>query len=169
LLFLTHSFKAKHRIFYLLNQNQLNMKVPVAAISLIILFSSCAGSADKKVPELAGEMCDCFTKFQTSLSPEAKDLMKAVSVSANPQAEMMTGMQKLKPEDAADFASKMQSIGTKGSDVYACMEAFDKKHGKETTADKKGLTEKLLAQMQANGNCPVGAGIINLSLAKDKK
>jgi hypothetical protein len=62
----------------------------------------------------------------------------------------------------------MQSIGTKGSDVYSCMEEFDKKHSKETTTDKKALTQKLYKQMNENGNCPVGAAIINLSLAKEK-
>lgn len=142
--------------------------VSIIAATSLFVFAGCSGSADKKVPELANEMCDCFTKFQQGLSPEGKELMKAVSVSANPQSELITGMSKLKPEDAAAFAENLKSIGTKGSDVYSCMEAFDKKHGKETTKDKKVLTEKLLSEMQGNTNCPVGAAIVNMSVAKDK-
>ncbi len=134
--------------------------------SLFLLTACSSGSADKKVPELANEMCDCFTKFEQSLSPGGRDLMKTVSVSANPQTEMMTGMAKLKPEEAAAFAEKMKSIGTKGSEVYTCMEAFDKRHGKETTTDKGALTEKMLKEMQQNSNCPVGAAIVNLSQSK---
>lgn len=142
--------------------------VSIIAAGCLFVFAGCSGSADKKIPELANEMCYCFTKFEQSLSPEGKKLMKAVSVSANPQTEMMTEMSMLKPEDAAAFAEKLKSIGTKGSEVYACMEAFDKKHGKETTTDKGALTEKLLTEMQRNTNCPVGAAIVNLSQSKMK-
>lgn len=140
----------------------------IAIVSLNFLVSCSSESADKKVPELANEMCGCFTDFQASLSPEGKELMKMVSTSINPQAELMDGMTKLKTEDAASFAEKLKSIGTKGSAVLTCMEAFDKKHGKETTKDKTMLTEKLLKEMQTEGNCLVGSAIVNLSLANGK-
>jgi hypothetical protein len=137
-------------------------------VSILISFTDCSGSADKKIPAMADEMCGCFEKFQQSLSSDAKELMKSVSTAANPQSEMMSGISKLKPEDVLSFGEKLKSIGTKGSEVYSCMEAFDKKHGKETTKDKTALTEKLLMEMQANGNCPVGAAVVNLGIAKMK-
>jgi hypothetical protein len=140
----------------------------IVIIPICVLMSCSSGSADKKVPELANEMCDCFTNFQKSISPDAVKLMKTVSVAANPQTELATGISKLSGEDAASFAEKLKSIGTKGSEVYACMEAFDKKHGKETTKDKTALTEKLLQEMQGDANCPIGAAIVNLSLSKNK-
>lgn len=143
--------------------------LPILAVSILVSITGCAGSADKKVPELANEMCGCFTQFQQSLSAETKDLMKAVSIAADPQAELMTGMSKIKPADAVSFAEKMKSIGSKGTDVYSCMEAFDKKYGKETTTDKGALKEKLLKEMQSQANCPVGAAIVNLSLANTKQ
>lgn len=142
------------------------MKLIYPAALFIIVLSACSGTADNKVPELANEMCDCFTNFQQTISADAKDLMKAVAVSSDAQSEMMKGIAKLKPEDATDFGEKLRAVGTKGSDVYSCMEAFDKKHSKETTKDKEALTEKLLAEMRKNGNCPVGAAIVNLSLKK---
>jgi hypothetical protein len=144
------------------------MKFQLIAIVSFFVLTSCSGSADKKIPELANEMCDCFTKFQQDLSPEGRDLMKAVSVSASPQTELTTGMAKIKAEDAATFGQKLQSIATKGSDVYTCMEEFDKRHSKETTKDKAALTKKLLKEMQSKGSCPVGAAIVNLSVANTK-
>lgn len=141
----------------------------ILIVSLFSIITSCSsGSADKKVPALANEMCGCFDKFQQSLSADAVTLMKNVSTAADAQTEMMSGISKLKPEDAASFGEKLKSIGTKGSEVYTCMEAFDKKHSKETTKDKNALMEKLLTEMQANVNCPVGAAIVNLGLAKTK-
>lgn len=145
------------------------MKLQFATLAIAFVFAACSGSADKKVPELANEMCDCFTKFQQTISTDAKELMKAVSLSDNAQSEMMKGISKLKPEDATDFGEKLRSVGTKGSDVYTCMEEFDKKHSKETTKDKEALTEKLLTEMRKNNNCPVGAAIVNLSLKKGIK
>ncbi len=113
-------------------------------------------------------MCDYFIDLQASLSPEGKGLMKMVAISINPRTELMDGMTKLKPEDAVSFADKLKSIGTKGSAVLTCMEAFDKKHGNEKTKNKTTLTESLLTEMQGEVNCPVGAAIVNLSLANAK-
>ena len=138
-------------------------------IAIVVSLSACAGTADKKVPQLANELCGCFTKFQETISVDAKEMMKAVAESASPQSEMMKGMSKLKPEDANDFGEKLRSVGTPGSTVYACMQEFDKKHSKETTKDKQALTEQLLDEMLKNNNCPVGAAIINLSLKKNSQ
>lgn len=141
------------------------MKLFTTATILVALFiSSCSGSADSKVPQLANEMCDCFTNFQKDMSPEVMDLLKKVSSSATPQADLQAGIAKLKPEDAVQFTQKFSSIATKGTEVFSCMEAFDKKHAKETTKDKKALSEKLLKEMQGNTNCPTGAAVVNLGI-----
>jgi FMN-dependent NADH-azoreductase len=72
----------------------------------------------------------------------------------------------MKPAEAMEFAKQVQSIGEKSSPVFACMEAFDKKHGKETTKDKAALAKKLLKEMQSKGECVIGAAVINLGVAK---
>lgn len=136
----------------------------LAAAITLTLFSCGLGSADKKVPELANEMCDCFTGFQKDLSPDVIALLKKVSVSANPRQEMQEELAKLKPEEANAFIEKFKQISDRTSEVNKCMQEFDKKHAKETTKDKKGLTEKLLKEMQANGNCPAGAAMVNIGL-----
>lgn len=145
------------------------MKSFYSLLFAAILFSSCSGSADSKVPELADEMCGCFDSFEKSLSSDAQALLKTVSTADNPQTAMMTGISKLKREDAIDFSEKLKSIGAKGSPVAACMENFDKKHSKETTKDKQVLMEKILKAMRANGNCPVGAAIVSLGVKQGIK
>lgn len=145
------------------------MKPFFPLLFIAFLLVSCSGSADKKVPELADEMCGCFDKFEESLSVEAKTLMKNVSTAADPQATMMSGISKLKKEDAMVLAGKLQSMAVKGSDISSCMEDFDRKHSKETTKDKKALMEKLLEAMRAKGNCPVGGAIVSLGLKQGIK
>lgn len=137
----------------------------LAAIALFTL-TACGGSADRKVPELAGEMCDCFTSMNSTLTADGKALMKEVSSSASPQVTLQLGIKKLKPEDAVKFAEQLQEIGQKGSPVFTCMENFDKKHGKETTKDKNALAKKLLKEMQSKTDCPVGAAVVNMGIAK---
>jgi hypothetical protein len=142
------------------------MKFILPSALLIVTLSACSsGSADKKVPELANEMCDCFTNFQKDLSTDAMELFKKVAMSPTPTQELAAGISKLKPDDAAIFAKKLTSIGTRGSEVFNCMEAFDRKHEKETTASKKELTEKMLKLMKQNNNCPVGAAVVSIGLA----
>lgn len=138
----------------------------VSFFTLILLLTACSGSADKKVPELVNEMCGCFSEFDKELSEDSRKLLKEVSVAADPQSEMLAGMKKLKQEDAVKFTEKLKSIGDKNSSLFKCMQEFDKKHGKETTKDKKALTERLLKEMRQKGDCPVGAAILSMSLKR---
>jgi hypothetical protein len=141
-----------------------NTLLPGLAFSLL-LFSSCGqGSADKRVPELANEMCGCFTDFQKGLTADGVALLKTVGASASPQTEMTAGMGKLKQQEAMDFAKKLQSLGDSKSEVYACMEAFDKKHGKETTKSKGMLKRNLLKELQQKNDCFTAAAMINLDI-----
>jgi len=140
------------------------MKYQITVLFSSFLLACGSGSADRKVPKLANEMCNCFTGFQKDLNTNVLELLKKVSISANPRQEMQEGLSKLKPVDAESFIEKFKQIGDKNSDVNKCMQEFDKKHAKETTKDKKGLTEKLLKEMQANDNCPAGAAVVNIGL-----
>lgn len=136
----------------------------VAGVIAVILLSCASGSADKKVPELANEMCDCFSNFQKDISPAVIALLKKVSFSATPRQEIQSGLAKLKPEEAEIFIEKFKQISDKNSDVFKCMQEFDKRHEKETTKSKKALTQKMLKEMQENTNCPVGAAVVNIGL-----
>lgn len=140
------------------------MKSVFTLLVASVLLVSCSGTADNKVPELADEMCGCFGPVEKSLSADALTLMKTVAMADNPQSAMMSGIAKLKPEEAMSLSEQLKSIGTKGSAVFACMENFDKKHAKETTKDKKQLMEKLLKAMRAKSDCPVGAAVVSMGL-----
>jgi len=132
-----------------------------------MLIFGCSGTADKKVPELANEMCGCFDKMKQNTTPEEMTIFKEVSVAQNPQEALTDGIKRMDQAKAMAFAEKIKAIGDKSSSVAACMETFDKKHEKETTKDRTALTEKLFAQLQAT-NCIIGAAIVNLSLKHGK-
>lgn len=142
---------------------------PVAVIAAVsILLVSCgSGSVDKKVPELANEMCNCFSAFQERFDSESVSLLKEVSNSADPKAVLQEGIKKMTPEKAEFFTRQIQSLGDKSSSVYACLADFDKKHGKETTKNKSDLKKELLASFQKNGNCFTAAAMVNLDIHRN--
>jgi len=135
--------------------------------ALAMMISCTEGSADKKVPELADEMCHCFDDFSKSVSEKEMAIFKDVSAAAQPQKVLTEAFAKLEAGEATGLAEKMKSIGDRNSPVFKCLEAFDKKNSKETTTDKEKLTEKLLKKLQSD-QCNIGAAIINLSLKKGK-
>ena len=135
--------------------------------ALTMLISCTEGSADKKVPELADEMCNCFEEFGQSVSEQEMAIFKEVSTAEQPQKVLAAAFGKLEATEATGLAEKMKRIGDRNSPVFKCLEAFDKKHSRETTTDKEKLTEKLLKKLQSN-QCHIGAAIINLSLKKGK-
>lgn len=144
-------------------------RFPIQFVSLLLIFfSSCKeGSADRKVPRLATEMCDCFETFKKTVDPDELNILKNISSAANPQEELSLAFRMMDEERATAFAIKMKSLGEKNSSVYKCLEAFDQKYGKETTGDKKALTEKLLSELQGL-DCTIGAAMVNLGLGKSK-
>jgi hypothetical protein len=156
---------------YFASNNTLLMnriKMTLIIVPALAMMASCTeGSADKKVPELADEMCNCFDDFSKSVSEKEMGIFKEVSASAQPQKVLTEAFAKLEAAEATGLAEKMKSIGDRNSPVFKCLEAFDKKHSKETTTDKEMLTEKLLHKLQSN-QCNIGAAIINLSLKKGK-
>lgn len=144
------------------------MKKSIFTIVVILSFCSCKpGSADRKVPVLANEMCDCFTTFQKRFDSESASLLKEVSTSSDPKTLFQEGIRKMTPEKADFFTRQIQSLGDKSSSVYACLADFDKKHGKETTKSKSELKKKLLAELQKKGNCFTAAAMVNLDIHRN--
>lgn len=144
------------------------IKMTLIIVPALAMLTSCAeGSADKKVPELADEMCNCFEDFSKSVTEKEMAIFKEVAASENPQKVLTEAFAKLEAAEATGLAEKMKSIGDRNSPVFKCLETFDKKHSKETTSDKEKLTEKLLKELQLD-QCNIGAAIINLSLKKGK-
>ncbi len=144
------------------------MKKLFLVLAVILSIYSCkSGSADKKVPELANEMCDCFTAFQKRFDSESASLLKEVSTSSDPKTLFQEGVRKMTPEKADFFTRQIQSLGDKSSSVYACLSDFDKKHGKETTKSKSELKKKLLVELQKRGSCFTAAAMVNLDIHRN--
>ena len=139
-------------------------KLIVSVFPILFLLSCKSGTADNKAPKMANEMCDCFSGFQKDMSPDAIALLKAVAESDSPRKTMQEGLTKMKPEESMPIIEKFKQVGDRSSSVNKCMQAFDEKHAKETTADKNALLKKLRNVMKSKTDCQAGAAIINIGL-----
>jgi hypothetical protein len=137
--------------------------------ALLFVFSSCGGSADKKVPELASEMCKCFESMQKELSPVAQAFYKDVAKAAKPSAAFQNGLDNMDSVEAEAIRAGLLNIDEKDSKVNQCMEAYERKYEKETTRDEDGLVRKVLEEMRKNNACPLGAAIVNLGIEGQKQ
>lgn len=133
--------------------------------AILFIFSSCgSGSADRKVPELATEMCKCFESMNKGLSPAATALYKEVASATKPSATLKNGLENMDPAEAAAVSTSLMSLDDENSEIAKCMEAFDRKYEKETTRDRKSLFNNLLEEMRKNSTCPIGAAMINITI-----
>lgn len=138
--------------------------------SIITLFlASCSGSADKKVPQLANEMCDCFQSFDKDLSPAGKELFQKMIHAENPQSVLQKGIAALPADESKQLVAKIQSLTNKDSEVFKCITAFDERNKHETIKDRKDFTQKIFQQMKVSGACTTGTAMMALSLYKLKK
>lgn len=137
--------------------------------AMLFIFSSCGGSADKKVPELASDMCKCFESMQKELSPVAQEFYKEVAKSTKPAATFQNGLENMDSAEAGAIRAALMNIDDKDSKVNQCMEAYERKYAKETTRDEDGLVRKVLEEMRKNNSCPLGAAIVNLGIEGQKK
>ena len=136
--------------------------------SLFLLLIVSCHSADSKIPALAADMCGCFDTLKTGLSTETLAVLEKVKDSPDPQKTLQEELAKLAPETAQQLIKTLSEMGNSSSSTSLCMEAIDKKYGKETTTDKKLLMQKVANEMTKNKDCLVGAAIIKLG-AKNMK
>ncbi len=134
-----------------------------------LFFSSCGGTADGKVPELASEMCRCFESMQAESSPAIQQFYKDAAKSENASTAFKSGLEKLTPEEAQVVAKDFAKITQRGTDINNCIEKFDEKHKKETTREKMKLMKRIVSEMQKNVNCPVGAIVLGMGIQQQEK
>lgn len=144
------------------------MKFYVFSTVVLLFLASCNGTADKKVPQLANAMCDCFQSIDKELSPAARELFLKMTETENPQLMLQKGMTSLSADESKKLTEQIQLLTNRQSEVFQCIKAFDEKNKKETISNRKEFTRKIFKQMKASGNCTTGAAMMALSLYKTK-
>lgn len=136
---------------------------------MVLLLASCGGTADSKVPELASEMCRCYESLQAVNSPAIQQFYKDVAKAEDVSSAFKANLTKLSPEEAQTVAKDFSKITQSGTEVNNCIQAFDRKHAKETTSNKMKLMKRIVAEMQKNNNCQIGTIVLDMGIEQQEK
>ena len=124
-------------------------------------------SADKQVPEIAGDFCACFTEMEKGMSAKTKDIMHKAALSGNPETSMKEEIEKLSDEDKTAVGTEMMTLGSmqdKSSEVGTCMDNVAKKYDKAKTFNEKKFMQKLVTELESKQGCRFVADLMQIGL-----
>jgi len=136
----------------------------------IVLFS--CSSADKKIPEIATDFCNCFNKMEKSISQRTIDILINVSNADDPQASLKEEMDKLSPEEFKKVKAEISVLRLTDDDrseLGACIREAEKKYGKAYTTDQKKFGEKIIKELESRGDCKLTTAVWKFGLKVDNK
>ena len=141
-----------------------NLTLPAVIVMLILV--SCQ-SADKKIPQIAGDFCNCFSSLEKNLSEKTKGIIDRAANSANPEQSMKDDVEKLTEEEKMSVGTEMVSLGdmeNKDSDLGKCMEAVKNKYNNARTFNEKKFLEKMVKELDSRGGCSFTADLLQIGL-----
>jgi predicted transcriptional regulator with HTH domain len=132
----------------------------VSVLAIILAFLSACSSSSSKVPVYANDMCGCFETVQKKIDAEGLAVLEKVVNSETPQQTLQKEMAALKPEKTMALAEVFASVGNKESDVFKCLEGFDKRHNDSKSTSRKDLALEIAMKMKENKSCLLGAVVM---------
>lgn len=142
------------------------MRNILIAIVAITFLASCS-SADKKVPQIAADFCDCFKKLEAEMSTESRKLFATAAESADPETVLGTELLKLDEETQQKVGEELSALGeleNENSEVGSCMKRVEKKYDSQYTLDEKKFAAKIIKELETRPGCSFTASLMKLGL-----
>ena len=141
-------------------------------LSFILLILAGCNSADKKIPEMASDFCNCFSSMEMNLNSKTKQIVEAAANSADPSKTMKDEAKKLDEEEkktvGEEFAS-FAEIDNPDSKIGRCLADVDKKYGKPNAMNESKLIRKLITELESKKGCEFTVAVLKLSLKTREK
>jgi hypothetical protein len=126
---------------------------------------SCKSSADKKMPELANDICNCMSMLEKDLSADAKKIITDAASASDPSTAMQKAMMDIPADKQMEIASEMMKMGEmqdQSKGVGACMKKLQDKYEDVKTMDSdKTILKKVIAALEEK-KCNFAATIMKL-------
>ena len=145
--------------------------ISFVAIVIAVSLAACK-SADNKVPEIASDMCNCFSATEKNISKSTKDLFVKAANDDDPQKVLQQELIKLDPEDQVVINQELMSLSElqdEKSEIGNCMKNVEKKYGNAYTRDKNKLGDKIVSELESKKGCDFTASIMKMGLKIDRK
>lgn len=140
-------------------------------ISLAFMIASCS-SVDKKVPEIATEICNCFSPLDKQMSPDLKAILIKAGEADKPK-EVFDDLIVALPDGKRDTILKeMQTlivVGDPGSEVNQCMNDFKNRYSSGKTKDRDKFYTNLFNELKAKPGCELSRAMFKITYKETRK
>jgi hypothetical protein len=143
-----------------------------AAVAALVFSVSCKSKADEKMPELAGDICNCMSMLDKELSAETRDLIVKASNAADPTAELQKLVMALPDDKKMSIGTEMMKMGEledKNSPVGQCMKKLEEKYDDVKTMDSDKTVMRKVVKAIEQKNCPLALAIMKLGMREMEK
>ncbi|MBN8675753.1 MAG: hypothetical protein J0L56_16590 [Chitinophagales bacterium] len=137
----------------------------------VISIASCS-TADQKVPQMAADFCNCFSKMERDLSESTKNIVARASIAANPELSIQNAVLALDEEEQAAIAGEMESFSQmddENSEIGRCIKNVEKKYDKAYTFNQEKFAQKVIKELESKKGCDFTASLLKLGLKMEKE
>jgi len=140
-------------------------------VAVVISIASCS-TADQKVPQMAADFCNCFSKMERDLSEVTKSIVAKASLAENPELSIQNAVLALNEEEQVAIAGEMESFSQmddENSEVGSCIKNVEKKYDKAYTFNQDKFAQKVIKELESKQGCDFTASLLKLGLKMEKK
>lgn len=148
------------------------MKNVSLVLAVVALFLVSCKSADKKVPQIAADFCNCFTQMEKDMSPESKSLFTKAAESPDPEKAIEEGITALDEETQLKVGQEFMAFGdleNENSEVGRCMKNVEKKYDNEYTLNQSKFVSKVIKELEKKPGCDFTASLLKMGLKVQDK
>lgn len=142
----------------------------LALLTVVISSASCS-TADQKVPQMAADFCNCFSKMERDLSESTKNIMAKAAEAADPEKSLQNAVLALNEEDQAAIAEEMEGFSEmedENSEIGKCIKNVEKKYGNAYTFNQEKFAQKIIKELESKQGCDFTASLLKLGLRMEK-
>lgn len=139
-------------------------------ISLALVIASCS-SVDKKVPEIATEICNCFSSLDKQMSPDLKAIFIKAGAADKPQEALGDELLSQEPAKRDSLMKELQTliiIGDPSSELNKCMNDFKKRYSGGKTKNRDKFYANLFAELEGKPGCQLALAAFKISYKETK-
>lgn len=143
------------------------MKNVSLVLAVVALFFVSCKSADKKVPQIAADFCNCFVKLEKEMSPEAKNLFTQAAESPDPEKAIEEGIMVMDEETQLKVGQEFMAVGeidNENSEIGRCMKDVEKKYDSEYTLNQSKFVNKIIKELEQKPGCSFTASLLKMGL-----
>lgn len=147
------------------------MRTLIVLSFMSLIVASCS-TADKKVPQIAEDFCNCFSKMEKEMSAESKRIFKTAANASDPEQVLQDELLKLEGETQTQVNEEFMAFGEledENSEVGRCMKSVEKKYDNSYTFNESKFMDKVIKELENKLGCDFTASLLKVGKKVEEK